>query len=296
MGKIMDNYFEWEAIPEKYNYVVQDIDGVTYAFTSKPSYGDDGIWVPEEGLFFADFIEIFSAQLLPKELRDASLRERPKKEEDTKYVLTDETKTITHPITGRDVKLNRIKATATFGQVKEGTVGGWVESENNLAMRGTCWVHDNAMVFDEGWVGGSAKTFSNAMVYGYAMLTGNAHMNHDAVLRGNAELSEDCSQLNNSLIEGCVTLFGAISVEKNAYLSGEFVFEGKGHIGKNAYITKEKHILQLTHKGDTFLLYTHIGGIVVYNRGNTYEGKRIKKIKEKFPHLSKLIKYFKSNL
>ena len=42
-----------------------------------------------------------------------------------KYELTSETKVI------NGVKLHRIKALESFGNIKEGDLGGWIESEKN---------------------------------------------------------------------------------------------------------------------------------------------------------------------
>ena len=47
------------------------------------------------------------------------------KEKMKKYELTSETKVI------NGVKLHRIKALISFGDVKNGDLGGWIESEQN---------------------------------------------------------------------------------------------------------------------------------------------------------------------
>ena len=52
-----------------------------------------------------------------------------------KYVLTDET--MKHLC----YTLHRIKAVRSFGNVQEGKLGGWVESEENLSQEGNCWVY-----------------------------------------------------------------------------------------------------------------------------------------------------------
>ena len=57
-----------------------------------------------------------------------------------KYELTSETKVI------NGVELHRIKALKSFGNIKEGNLGGWIESEKNLSQDGDAWVFDNATV------------------------------------------------------------------------------------------------------------------------------------------------------
>mgnify|MGYP006887316130 CR=1 FL=1 len=48
-------------------------------------------------------------------------------------------------------KLFRIKALVSFGDVKEGELGGLVEKEENLDQSGNAWVYGNA------WVSGDAR-------------------------------------------------------------------------------------------------------------------------------------------
>ena len=58
-----------------------------------------------------------------------------------KFELTSETKI---NIFGK--KLFRIKALISFGAVKTGETGGWVEKEENVNQSGDAWVFDNAEV------------------------------------------------------------------------------------------------------------------------------------------------------
>ena len=62
------------------------------------------------------------------------------------------------------VTLHRIKATATFGNVKRGDVGGWIESRENLSLDGEAWVADNAWVAGEARVAGDAQVSDDAQV------------------------------------------------------------------------------------------------------------------------------------
>ena len=80
-----------------------------------------------------------------------------------KFELTSETKI---NIFGK--KLFRIKALVSFGVVKTGETGGWVEKEENVNQSGDAWVFDNAEVFD------NARVFGNAWVSGNAEVSDNA--------------------------------------------------------------------------------------------------------------------------
>ena len=66
-------------------------------------------------------------------------------------------------------KLFQIKALVSFGDVKEGELGGYIEKEANLGHSGDAWVYGNA------WVYGDAKVCENAKVCGdadYAIIKG----------------------------------------------------------------------------------------------------------------------------
>lgn len=53
-------------------------------------------------------------------------------------------------------KLYRIEALKDFSDVKAGSLGGYIESEDNLSHDGNAWVYDNARVY------GNARVYDNA--------------------------------------------------------------------------------------------------------------------------------------
>ena len=65
-------------------------------------------------------------------------------------------------------KLFQIKALISFGNVKEGDLGGYIEKEGNLDHDGNAWVYDNARVYGNARVCGNAEVYGNAWVYGDA--------------------------------------------------------------------------------------------------------------------------------
>lgn len=73
-----------------------------------------------------------------------------------KYELTEETLEIDGHV------LHRIIALRSFGEVKEGELGGWIEKESNLSHEGDCWIYNDAIVFDNAKIKGNAKIFNNA--------------------------------------------------------------------------------------------------------------------------------------
>ena len=73
-----------------------------------------------------------------------------------KYEFTGETKEI--KLLFRTAVLHRIRATVSFGFVKIGDLGGWIEKEENLSHEGKAWVWGNAEVC------GDAEVFSASHV------------------------------------------------------------------------------------------------------------------------------------
>jgi hypothetical protein len=78
--------------------------------------------------------------------------------------------------------LYQIQAVKSFGNVKEGDRGGWIESEDNLSHEGNCWVYDSA------WIFGNAEVYYNAQVSGNAQVYGNAKVSDNTQVYGNAEV------------------------------------------------------------------------------------------------------------
>ena len=71
-------------------------------------------------------------------------------------------------------KLFQIKALVSFGDVKEGDLGGYIEKEENLSHNGNAWVYGNAWVCGDAWVCGNAEVYGDAKVCGNAWVSGNA--------------------------------------------------------------------------------------------------------------------------
>ena len=65
-------------------------------------------------------------------------------------------------------KLFRIKALISFGNVRAGDVGGYIEKEENLSQYGNAWVYGDARV------SGDARVYGNARVSGDAWVSGDA--------------------------------------------------------------------------------------------------------------------------
>jgi carbonic anhydrase/acetyltransferase-like protein (isoleucine patch superfamily) len=106
------------------------------------------------------------------------------------------------------VTMHRIRAVRDFGTVKSGDLGGFVESERNLAHDGNAWVSGdarvsgNAMVSGDALVSGDARVFDNARVSGDALVFDNAWVGGDALVSGDARVSGDAQVGSYAVVSG----------------------------------------------------------------------------------------------
>lgn len=135
-----------------------------------------------------------------------------------KYELTNET------ITVYSRTLYRIKALQAFSDVKEGDLGGYVESESNLGQHGNCWIYDEAKVFGGAIVRNNATVHMNAKVYG------TAYINEYAVISGNATV---CQR---------VVVSGHATITDESIINGDAVIDGKAFVGNSAFVDDKTHI------------------------------------------------------
>ena len=133
--------------------------------------------------------------------------------------------------------LHRIKALASFGDVKKGDIGGWIEAEKNLSESGNAWVHDNARVYDDAWVYGDARVFGDAWVHGDAWVSGNARVSGNAQVYDNAWVHGNARVSGNAQVHGDAWVSGNAWVSGDAWVSGEYDFITIGPIGSRNDIT-----------------------------------------------------------
>jgi hypothetical protein len=130
-----------------------------------------------------------------------------------KYILTNET------IEYCGHRLYRIKAIKSFSGIRKGSLGGWVESEDNLSQEGDCWIFDDAKVFRKAKVSGNAKINDSACIYGNAVISGYV------VISGNAKVYGNVCIYGNVSISEYAKIFGSISINGYACIRGDAVIK-----------------------------------------------------------------------
>ena len=136
-------------------------------------------------------------------------------------------------------KLYRIEALKNFGDVKKGSIGGFVENDKNLSQEGNCWifldakVYGNAKVFGNAIINGFAQVCDNAMVYGNeqvnryskiknnARVYGNARIEGNSIVKDNAQVYGHSILLENAQVCDNANLIGTCLVRDNAIVCGD---------------------------------------------------------------------------
>ena len=180
--------------------------------------------------------------------------------EQKKYEITD----IAHP---KYPWLHRIRALIPVNeQVSAGDLGGYVQSEDNLSQKDSCWIHDHAICCEDAVVHKDGRIFDGAVARDSAVVGGDARMfdracadgnccirsgeiKDDARVAGTAIVASDTGELS-PLIAGNSRIYGNVCgwyVVKDVVLPGEnyrnptqdlFILEN----GKRTVLVKERKL------------------------------------------------------
>lgn len=141
-------------------------------------------------------------------------------------------------------------------KILKGTLGGWVESEKNLSQEGTCWINDEAMVFNNAKIIDSAimSDFSvakdNAVVAGYSNMTGNSIICNSARIGAKmiccGEAHDNSIICDNAIVLGRVEGFAKVCnnaiidrnsiIKDNACVGTSIQIKGSSIVGKNSLL------------------------------------------------------------
>lgn len=181
---------------------------------------------------------------------------------DKKYQLS----TDLYPSLGGTKDVHRIQALRSFGDVRKGDLGGFIESEKNLSQEGNCWIYDKATVMDNAQVSGNAQVRDDeTLISGNAKIRDNAYISANAQVYGNAEVFDDAeitgdiflcdnakvsgtavvvgdngAVFGNAQVKGNSVLIGPSYAEGNAILDGVIV-RGFNKIDENVRVINERH-------------------------------------------------------
>jgi len=200
-----------------------------------------------------------------------------------KFKLTNET--ITLP---SGEVLYRIQALKSFGNVKKGDLGGFVEKEENLSAEGNCWIYDNAYVYNNAHITDNARIRNNAYIHDnacirnnahihdnacisdYARIYDNAHIYDNARIRDNAYIHENACIFNDGYVCGYAHVFGNAHIYGNSCIYDNARVYGNAHVSGHARVCGNAHIckngvLKGYHCTNTGFCYTDIQNNLIEN-------------------------------
>lgn len=151
------------------------------------------------------------------------------------------------------IKVYRIQSLRSFGKIKKGALGGYIQSEENLSHEGNCWVYANcyvgmnAQVLDNATVRGagsyvidSAKVYDNAVISDDSQVTGNAQVFGNSMVTDRCHVDDNAIICDNAIIKDRTYVGDNVKVQDNALLIGPFLTQDL-IIGGNVVIQSDSH-------------------------------------------------------
>lgn len=144
-------------------------------------------------------------------------------------------------------KLYRVEALKDFGNVKKGSVGGFIEKEDNLSQEGNCWIFLDAKVY------GNAKVFGNAIINGFAqvcdnaMVYGNAQVNRYSKIKNNARVYDNARIWDNSIVKDNAQVYSNSLLLENAQVCDNANVSGTCLVRENAIVCGDADIYEFVH-------------------------------------------------
>lgn len=89
-----------------------------------------------------------------------------------------------------------------LSDIEAGTVGGWIETEDNLSHEGDCWVYPEAYILEQASVEGDCRITDRAIVRGQAKLRGFILAEHDTLVTDDAIIENVCRLTGDTVIYG----------------------------------------------------------------------------------------------
>ena len=135
------------------------------------------------------------------------------------------------------INLYRIRALKDFSDIKAGTLGGYVENEDNLSHDGNAWIYGNAKVCCDAKVYGNARVYDDAKIYGNTWIYGNARVYGDTKVYGNSRVYDDAKIYGNARVCSDARVCGDAKVYDNACVCSDARVCGDACLKTNADYT-----------------------------------------------------------
>lgn len=136
--------------------------------------------------------------------------------------------------------LYRVRYLQRVRDIPAGTIGGFVELEDNLSQDSGALILDDAMVYGNAFVGdtaivsGHARVCDNAAIYGDARVMGYAVISGEAQVKEKAEVMGHAFVCDSAVVAGTSTVCQLAGVSMSAKVLGSTVVDGQAQVGGNA--------------------------------------------------------------
>lgn len=174
-----------------------------------------------------------------------------------KYELTDRIKIY------RGHTLHQIRAVRDFGNIKAGSLGGYIEKEANLAQDGDCWVKNEAIAYMNASVSEHAQIMGNAViaydgkVLGNAIVTDHAKVGCSAIVKGEAKVGHYSWITDHAIVSGRAQIFGMATIREQAVIEEDIFIRG------SAWIASTDDYLPLPISEDAIAFRNESGNIQI---------------------------------
>lgn len=144
-------------------------------------------------------------------------------------------------------KLYRVEALKDFGNVKNGSIGGFIEKEDNLSQEGNCWVYLDAKVFGNAEVSGNAVIDGFAQVCDNAMVYDNAQVNRYSKIKNNVRVYGNARIWGNSIVKDNAQVYANSLLLENAQVCDNANLSGTCLVRDNAIVCGNADIYEFVH-------------------------------------------------
>ena len=179
---------------------------------------------------------------------------------DKKYEFTGVTMEVVSDTTCKRTLLNQIVSLVDIGDIKAGTIGGYIESEENLSHDGNCWVGECGIAM------GNSRVHENAVVTSYGVVKDNANVHGTCIIRGGAVIGNRAEIFGNTIIDGDIVVMNAAKIGDNESTINMITDTKNILIGDNAEILNSEDVTVVyvcdTEKtiSNTVTIYRTAGG------------------------------------
>jgi hypothetical protein len=126
--------------------------------------------------------------------------------------------------------VQRIRAVRSFGDVKAGSLGGFIQSERNLSHDGNCWVYNNSLVYLEATVKDDARALDECWIWNSATLRERATAKHKCFLSGSVDVFGQAVIKDEACCTDFSRIFDKCVVKERAATSGRAWCHGKSEL------------------------------------------------------------------